>query len=158
MLKPLRCDIIGLMQDTIPFLTTIITKAEADEMNPLVLAFVGDSVQQLYVRTRLAISSDKNRARSINSQPRKSRRKRRRIKSKNCCRVFRKKRSRFTSAQETRIIRRRQKTQVSATTKSKRIRGSSRIPVSHGKTRPPERIAFNRIRRTHVNYGKKRSV
>ena len=39
------------MQDTIPFLTTIITKAEADEMNPLVLAFVGDSVQQLYVRT-----------------------------------------------------------------------------------------------------------
>ena len=47
------------MQDTIPFLTTIITKAEADEMNPLVLAFVGDSVQQLYVRTRLALSSDK---------------------------------------------------------------------------------------------------
>ena len=44
------------MQDTIPFLTTIITKAEADEMNPLVLAFVGDSV---HVRTRLALSSDK---------------------------------------------------------------------------------------------------
>ena len=47
------------MQDTIPFLNTVISKAEADALNPLVLAFVGDSVQQLYVRTRLALNSQK---------------------------------------------------------------------------------------------------
>ncbi len=36
----------------------IITPAEARLINPLVLAFVGDAVQTLYVRSRLAADSD----------------------------------------------------------------------------------------------------
>ena len=142
------------MQDTIPFLTTIITKAEADEMNPLVLAFVGDSVQQLYVRTRLAISSDKKSGALFlieGMYPEFSLRKTAAVSFGRRGRGLqaRKKRALFVVGKK-RKYRRLQK--------SKRFRGSSRIPVSHGKTRPPERIAFNRIRRTHVNYGKKRSV
>ena len=35
----------------------IITEKQARELNPLVLAFVGDGVQTLYVRTRLAVQS-----------------------------------------------------------------------------------------------------
>lgn len=45
------------MTDNIPVLNSSITPSEARAMNPLVLAFVGDSVQQLYVRTRLVLSS-----------------------------------------------------------------------------------------------------
>ena len=143
------------MQDTIPFLTTIITKAEADEMNPLVLAFVGDSVQQLYVRTRLAISSDKKSG-ALHKLATKE------IKAeahRKTAAVSFGRRSRGLQARKKRalfVVGKKRK--YRRLQKSKRIRGSSRIPVSHGKTRPPERIAFNRIRRTYVNYGKKRSV
>lgn len=35
-----------------------ITKADAVKINPLVLAFVGDSVQMLFIRTKLALSHD----------------------------------------------------------------------------------------------------
>ncbi|NLK17698.1 MAG: ribonuclease III [Clostridiales bacterium] len=35
-----------------------IDEAAAREMNPLVLAFVGDSVQTLYIRAKLALSHD----------------------------------------------------------------------------------------------------
>ena len=35
----------------------IISEKQARELNPLVLAFVGDGVQTLYVRTRLALES-----------------------------------------------------------------------------------------------------
>ena len=34
------------------------TEKQAREMNPLVLAYIGDSVQMLYVRTRTALGSD----------------------------------------------------------------------------------------------------
>ncbi len=47
------------MQDYIPFLKNTISETEAAALNPLVLAFVGDSVQQLYVRTKLALGCDK---------------------------------------------------------------------------------------------------
>ncbi|MDE6550373.1 MAG: ribonuclease III [Clostridia bacterium] len=43
--------------DCIPIIPDIITTKQARELNPLVLAFVGDSVQTLYVRTRLAVTS-----------------------------------------------------------------------------------------------------
>jgi len=36
----------------------VLDEAAAREMNPLVLAFVGDSVQTLYIRARLALSHD----------------------------------------------------------------------------------------------------
>ncbi len=38
------------------FFLGIISKEQAAGLNPLVLAFVGDSVQMLYIRTRLALS------------------------------------------------------------------------------------------------------
>jgi ribonuclease-3 family protein len=38
------------------FLNATIDKQQAREMNPLVLAFIGDSIQMLYVRKRLALS------------------------------------------------------------------------------------------------------
>lgn len=44
--------------DYMPINNTPITDAEARQMNPLVLAFVGDSVHHLAVRTRLACNSD----------------------------------------------------------------------------------------------------
>lgn len=47
------------MADNIPVLTNIISEREASSLNPLVLAFVGDGVQQLYVRTKLVIGSSK---------------------------------------------------------------------------------------------------
>lgn len=34
-----------------------VTKKQARELNPLVLAYIGDSVQMLYVRTRTALES-----------------------------------------------------------------------------------------------------
>ena len=37
--------------DCIPVIPDTITTKQARELNPLVLAFVGDSVQTLYVRT-----------------------------------------------------------------------------------------------------------
>ena len=37
-------------------LNTVITEAEARQLNPVVLAFVGDAVYSLYVRERLALS------------------------------------------------------------------------------------------------------
>ncbi|NCA66675.1 MAG: ribonuclease III [Clostridia bacterium] len=40
--------------DYVPSVSRIITADVARQMNPLVLAFIGDSVQTLYVRTRLA--------------------------------------------------------------------------------------------------------
>lgn len=39
-------------------LTSPMDKNKVKQMNPLVLAFVGDGVETLYVRTRLALSSD----------------------------------------------------------------------------------------------------
>lgn len=42
--------------DFVPSISAIITSEEAKQMNPLVLAFVGDSVQTLYVRAKLATS------------------------------------------------------------------------------------------------------
>jgi len=42
----------------IPLFEDPISTERAEQLNPLVLAFVGDSVQTLYVRTRLAESSD----------------------------------------------------------------------------------------------------
>lgn len=47
------------MQDNIPFLYNTVSAADASMLNPLVLAFIGDSVQQLYVRTKLALGCDK---------------------------------------------------------------------------------------------------
>jgi ribonuclease-3 family protein len=38
------------------FLNATINKQQAKEMNPVVLAFIGDSIQMLYVRKRLALS------------------------------------------------------------------------------------------------------
>lgn len=38
------------------FFTCVISKEQANAMNPLVLAFIGDSVQMLYIRTRLALA------------------------------------------------------------------------------------------------------
>ncbi|MCI8325279.1 MAG: ribonuclease III [Clostridia bacterium] len=43
--------------DCIPVIPDTITTKQARELNPLVLAFVGDSVQTLYVRTHLAVTS-----------------------------------------------------------------------------------------------------
>lgn len=43
--------------DFVPACLEILTQKQARELNPLVLAFVGDSVQTLYVRTRLAATS-----------------------------------------------------------------------------------------------------
>lgn len=40
----------------IPQLNTPMTESEAMQLNPLVLAFVGDAVQSLYVRTKLVFS------------------------------------------------------------------------------------------------------
>ena len=37
-------------------LDTVITEMEARQLNPVVLAFVGDAVYSLYVRKRLALS------------------------------------------------------------------------------------------------------
>lgn len=45
------------MQDFIPALKDTMTKEEAKQVNPLVLAFVGDAVQTLYVRTRCVFFS-----------------------------------------------------------------------------------------------------
>jgi Uncharacterized protein conserved in bacteria len=45
------------LNDTIPVLNSVMSTADARSLNPLVLAFVGDSVQQLYVRTKLVESS-----------------------------------------------------------------------------------------------------
>lgn len=44
------------MREFVPFLENPLTDAEASDMSPLVLAFVGDGVQQLFVRARLAAS------------------------------------------------------------------------------------------------------
>lgn len=43
-------------KDFLPKLTDAITPKQARELNPLVLAYVGDSVQMLYVRTRCALT------------------------------------------------------------------------------------------------------
>ncbi len=40
--------------DFVPALSDTMSREEAKQMNPLVLAFVGDSVQTLYVRAKLA--------------------------------------------------------------------------------------------------------
>lgn len=45
--------------DNIPILKSTITVDQARNLNPLVLAFIGDSVQQLYVRTKLVVGSTK---------------------------------------------------------------------------------------------------
>jgi ribonuclease-3 family protein len=42
----------------IPLFEDPISETRAEQLNPLVLAFIGDSVQTLYVRTRLAGNSD----------------------------------------------------------------------------------------------------
>lgn len=47
------------MINYIPSLNSSMPAGDAKQLNPLVLAFVGDSVQQLYVRTRLAAGSTK---------------------------------------------------------------------------------------------------
>lgn len=45
-------------EDYMPIGNAPISESEARQMNPLVLAFVGDSVHHLAVRTRLACNSD----------------------------------------------------------------------------------------------------
>lgn len=47
------------MKDNIPVNANPVSEAEAQDINPLVLAFVGDTVQQLYVRTKLALGCRK---------------------------------------------------------------------------------------------------
>ena len=39
-------------------LDTVITETEARQLNPVVLAFVGDAVYSLYVRERLVLSGE----------------------------------------------------------------------------------------------------
>lgn len=46
------------MKDYIPALANPFTEKDAYLMNPLVLAFVGDAVQQLFVRTKLSADHD----------------------------------------------------------------------------------------------------
>lgn len=41
----------------LPYAGVTVTEKQAREMNPLVLAYIGDSVQMLYVRTRTAVES-----------------------------------------------------------------------------------------------------
>ncbi len=43
--------------DFLPYAGVTISEKQAREMNPLVLAYIGDSVQMLYVRTRTAVES-----------------------------------------------------------------------------------------------------
>lgn len=43
--------------DFLPCAGVAISEKQAREMNPLVLAYIGDSVQMLYVRTRTAVES-----------------------------------------------------------------------------------------------------
>lgn len=43
--------------DFLPYAGVTISQKQAREMNPLVLAYIGDSVQMLYVRTRTAVGS-----------------------------------------------------------------------------------------------------
>lgn len=45
------------MKEYLPIAKDFLTEKEILELNPLVLAFVGDSVQQLMVRTKLASTS-----------------------------------------------------------------------------------------------------
>ncbi|MEG1963746.1 MAG: ribonuclease III domain-containing protein [Clostridia bacterium] len=46
------------MQNFVPVLNENMSKEQANMLNPLVLAFVGDSVQTLYVRTKLVFLHD----------------------------------------------------------------------------------------------------
>lgn len=43
--------------DYLPFAGLTVTEKQARELNPLVLAYIGDSVQMLYVRCRTALES-----------------------------------------------------------------------------------------------------
>lgn len=43
--------------DCLPFAGFTVSEKQAREMNPLVLAYIGDSVQMLFVRTRTALES-----------------------------------------------------------------------------------------------------
>lgn len=43
--------------DCLPFAGITVSEKQAREMNPLVLAYIGDSVQMLYVRTRTALET-----------------------------------------------------------------------------------------------------
>ena len=43
--------------DFLPLAGHTVTEKQARELNPLVLAYIGDSVQMLYVRTRTALES-----------------------------------------------------------------------------------------------------
>lgn len=43
--------------DCLPLHTDIITKEECNKLSPLVLAYIGDAVQSLYVRTTLVCST-----------------------------------------------------------------------------------------------------
>ena len=45
------------MLDFLPNLLSNISKDEARQISPLVLAFIGDGVQTLYVRTKLVLTS-----------------------------------------------------------------------------------------------------
>lgn len=47
------------MKDSVPFFENPISEDDVQKLNPLVLAFVGDAVQQLYVRTRLCTTCQK---------------------------------------------------------------------------------------------------
>lgn len=44
--------------NSIPRCPAIMTEEQAEQLNPLVLAFIGDSVETLYVRSRLVFKSD----------------------------------------------------------------------------------------------------
>jgi ribonuclease-3 family protein len=46
------------LADFLPLLPEAISEKDAYTTGPLVLAFIGDAVQQLYVRTRLVVSTD----------------------------------------------------------------------------------------------------
>ncbi|HPD01853.1 MAG TPA: ribonuclease III domain-containing protein [Eubacteriales bacterium] len=48
--------------DNTPVFPGAVDKARAHNINPLVLAFIGDSVHTLFVRSRLALASDKKTA------------------------------------------------------------------------------------------------
>ncbi len=47
-----------MIEDFLPDLSTKMSKEQATQLNPLVLAFIGDAVQTLYVRTKLVFLHD----------------------------------------------------------------------------------------------------
>lgn len=50
------CILFYMRKNYVPFFTEKMSKKEVLQLNPLVLAFIGDSVQTLYVRTKLSLN------------------------------------------------------------------------------------------------------